>query len=157
MATGLLHLHNLLRWLVLLFALITIFRTLGGLSGNKPFTAGHRKTTLFLMICCDIQLLLGLALYFMKDWFKVLTSGGGFMSNPAQRFFAVEHAVGMIIAIILVHVGYSATKKGIADGAKYKRVFWCTLIALIIILATIPWPFREAIARPLFPGMTAGA
>ncbi len=157
MEKGLLDLHNLLRWLVLLFALLTIFRTAGGLNGKKTFTAGDRKTVLFLMISCDIQLLLGLALYFMKGWWGVLTSGGNFMSNTAQRFFAMEHAVGMIIAIILVHVGYSAAKKNMADGAKFKRVFWCTLIALLIIFATIPWPFREAIARPLFPGMSVGA
>lgn len=154
MATGLLHLHNLLRWLVLLFALITIFRTMGGLNGSRPFTNGHRKSALFLMICCDVQLLLGLGLYFMNDWFKVLTSGGDFMKNPSQRFFTIEHTLGMLVAIILVHVGYSAAKKNMADGAKYKRVFWCTLIALIVILASIPWPFREAVARPLFPGMT---
>jgi len=154
MTDGLLLLHNLLRWLVLLFALITIFRTMGGLNGSKPFTA--RKPALFLMISCDIQLLLGLALYFTGAWGikNIQNQGmGNVMKDSVSRFFAVEHSIGMIVAIILVHIGYSATKKSISDGAKYKRVFWCTLIALIIIFATIPWPFREAIARPLFRGM----
>lgn len=127
------------------------------MNGKKAFMPGDKKTALFLMISCDVQLLLGLALYFMKGWFNVLTSGGGFMKLPVQRFFAMEHAVGMIIAIVLVHIGYSATKKNIADSAKFKKLFWFTLVALIVIFATIPWPFREAIARPLFPGMTVGA
>lgn len=157
MATGLLHLHNLMRWVVLIFALLTLIKGFSGMSGKKAFTAGDKKTAMFLMISCDIQLLLGLALYFMKGWFQVLTSGSEFMKLPAQRFFAMEHAVGMIIAIVLVHIGYAATKKNIADGAKFKKMFWFTLIAFIIIMATIPWPSREAIGRPMFPGMTVGA
>lgn len=147
--TFVLFLHNIFRWLILLFALLTIINAAGGMGGNKPFTAGNKRTALFLMISCDIQLLLGLILYFINGWFGVLTSGGNVMSNPAQRFFSMEHSVAMIIALILVHIGYSATKKNIADKAKFSRLFWFTLIALVIIFASIPWPFREAIARPL--------
>jgi hypothetical protein len=35
---------------------------------------------------------------------------------------------------------------------KYKKAFWFFVVALILILAAIPWPSRE-IGRPLFPGM----
>jgi hypothetical protein len=153
MEQGLLHLHNFLRWLVLLFAILVLVRSMSGMGGNKAFAAGDRKMALFLMITCDVQLLLGLALYFMKGWFNVLTSGGDVMSNKGARFFAVEHIFGMLIAIILVHMGYTAIKKNITDAAKFKKLFWNVLIALIIILATIPWPFREIVGRPLFPGM----
>lgn len=153
METGLLHLHNLLRWLVLITALVALVRGLGGLGGNKAFGKADKRAGLFFMICCDIQLLLGLALYFMKGWFNVLTSGGGFMKIQAQRFWAMEHLVGMLIAIILVHIGYSATKKNISDKAKFSRWFWYSFIAVVLILATIPWPFRENIGRALFPGM----
>lgn len=153
MDQGLLHLHNLMRWFVLLTALLALFRGLGGLSGNKIFGKADKRAGLFFMICCDIQLLLGLVLYIRKGWFNVLTSGGGFMKNPAQRFWAMEHLLGMLIAIILVHIGYSATKKNISDKAKFSRWFWFSFIALLLILATIPWPFRENIARAWFPGM----
>lgn len=127
------------------------------MSGKKTFTAGDKKTAMFLMISCDIQLLVGLALYFMNGWFNVLTSGSGFMKMPVQRFFAMEHALGMLIAIVLVHIGYSATKKNTPDVTKFKKMFWFTLVAFIIIMATIPWPSREAIGRPMFPGMTVSA
>ena len=153
MDAGLLHLHNLLRWVVLLFLIIVLLKSASGMNGNKPFTASDRKTALFLMISVDIQLLIGLALYFMKGWNKVLASGGEAMKNAAMRFWSVEHIMGMIIAIILVHIGYSAAKKPIADAAKFKKVFWFNLIALIIILVTIPWPFRALVGRPWFPGM----
>ena len=152
MEQGLLHLHNFLRWLVLLFALLVIIRSLGGMGGGKTFAAGDKRMALFLLISCDIQLLLGLALYFMKNWVTVLTSGG-VMASKYNRFFAVEHLAGMLIAIILVHIGYSNIKKDIPDSSKFKMLFWYTLIALVIICITIPWPFREIVGRPLFPGM----
>ena len=152
MERGLLDLHNLLRWVVLILALITIMRSSGGLGGNKPFTQATKKMAMFLMISVDIQLLLGLSLYVMKGWFGLLMSGG-VMKNAYNRFFAVEHFLGMIIALVLIHVGYAATKKNVSDASKYKKLFWFTLIALVLILISIPWPFRENIARPWFPGM----
>ncbi len=152
MLTGIQHLHNFLRWFILLFALWTIFKTMGGLSGTRQFTKADKRPAMLLMITADIQLLLGLILYIGNGWFKVLT-GGGFMKLPAARFWAMEHMLGMLIAIILIHIGYSAAKKDIPDAAKFKKVFSYTLIALIAIFITIPWPFREIIGRPLFPGM----
>lgn len=153
MLTGIQHMHNLLRWLVVLFALWTIIKSISGMSGNKSFTNADKRPALLLMITVDIQLLLGLVLYFGKGWFKVLTSGN-FMGIAAQRFWAMEHMVGMLLGIIFIHIGYSATKKNIGDKSKFSRVFWFTLLGFIIILATIPWPFREAVGRGLFPGMS---
>ena len=153
MEAGLLHLHNFLRWIVVVLLIVTIVKSMSGLGGNKAFTNGDRKTALFLMISVDVQLLLGIVLYFTRNWNEVLT-GGGFMKMPVQRFWAMEHAVGMIIAIALVHIGYAATKSNKSDGAKFKKLFWCTLLALIVAAAVMPWPFRiEGIAKPWFPGM----
>src|SRR5690606_23557510 len=105
------------------------------------------------MISCDIQLLLGLALYFMRGWANLLTNGASVMKDTYTRFFTIEHSLGMIIAIVLVHIGYSSVKKDIPDSAKFRKLFWMTTIALVIILITIPWPFRDIVARPWFPGM----
>lgn len=153
MQNGLLHLHNFMRWVVLAFALITIFRSLSGMNSGKTFTAGNKKAALFLMISADVQLLLGLALYFMNGWFAKLTSGSLDMSDKYQRFWTIEHMVGMLVAIVLIHIGYSASKKNVDDRTKFKKLFWFTTIALVIILVTIPWPFREMVGRPMFPGM----
>lgn len=143
-----------MRWIVLILALITIFRSLSGMNSGKTFTTGNKKAALFLMISCDIQLLIGLALYFMNGWAKMLVAGGDVMKNTYNRFFTVEHTLGMLIAIVFIHLGYIASKKDIPDSAKFKKLFWFTLIALIIIIVTIPWPFREIVGRPWFPGMT---
>jgi len=152
MLKGFTDLHSTLRWLVLLFLLWTLFKTMSGLNGKRPFTKADKRPALFLLICCDIQLLVGLALYSMKGWFGVLT-GGGAMTSNYNRFYSVEHAFGMLVAIIFVHIGYGSIKKNISDGSKFKRVFWFTFIALVLILATIPWPNRPEIGRPLLPGM----
>jgi hypothetical protein len=153
METGMLHLHNVIRWLIVLFALLTLGKGISGMGGNKPFTKADKRWALFLMICADIQLLLGLYLYYAKNWLLVLVSGGA-MNTKYNRFFAVEHLAGMLLGIILIHLGYSAAKNvKLPDAMRYKRMFWYTLIAVIVIVATVPWPFREEVGRPWFPGM----
>ena len=156
MYTGLLHLHNLLRWVILILLVIAIIKSFSGMTGKRPFTKGDKKTGLFLMIAAHIQLLIGLYEWFFGAWGLKLIQNvgmGGAMKDPAYRFWAVEHIAGMLIAIILITIGRGAAKKNISDRAKHYKTFWFFLIAFILILAVVPWPFREAIARPLFPGM----
>lgn len=151
-----LHAHNFLRWVVLILAILTIIRSFKGFSSGKAFTAGDRKVTLFFMISMDIQLLLGLGLYFTSavGLKNIQNQGmGAIMKDSFSRFFAVEHLVGMLIAIIMAHVAYAYAKKDIDDKTKFRKIFLFSVLSFVIMLATIPWPFREAIARPLFPGM----
>ena len=77
---------------------------------------------------------------------------GAVMKDPNDRFFAVEHAMMMIIAWLLVHVGRSMVKRAGTDAQKHKRTLIYFGLALILILAMIPWPFRQpGIARQFFP------
>lgn len=156
MYTGLLHLHNLLRWVILILLLVSLFRHLSGITSRKPFTKGDKKIDLFLMISAHIQLLIGLYQWFSGPWgLKLITQNGmgTVMKNSVFRFWAVEHMFGMLVAIILITIGRGVAKKSISDLRKHKKAFWLFLLALIIILATVPWPFREGIARPIFPGI----
>jgi membrane protein DedA with SNARE-associated domain len=75
------------------------------------------------------------------------------MKDKFYRFYWVEHPTGMIVAIILITLGYGMAKKSVNDATKYKKAFWFFFVALILILATVPWPFRQIIGRPLIPGM----
>jgi hypothetical protein len=102
------------------------------------------------MISMDIQLLLGLALYFMNGWYTGLGNMGESMKEPMVRFFTVEHTFMMIVAWILVHVGRVAVKKAFNSSGKFKKTLIFFGIALLLILIAIPWPFREAISRPWF-------
>lgn len=150
------HAHSFLRWVVLILALLTIIKSFSGMSSKKAFTAADKKMPLFFMISMDIQLLLGLVLYFTGAWGikNIQNQGmGEVMKDAAGRFFAIEHTVGMLLAIIFAHVAYAFAKKNIDDTAKFKKIFTFTLLSLLAILVSIPWPFRELIGRPLFPGM----
>ena len=60
---------------------------------------------------------------------------------------AIRRMWQMVVAIVLVHLGYNSLKRGVG-----RRAGLMFLFSLVIILLTIPWPFREAIGRGLFPG-----
>jgi hypothetical protein len=111
------------------------------------------KINLFFMISCDVQLLLGLILYFNGVWFSNLKNNTSVvMKDAVLRYFSVEHALMMIIAWILVHVGRTMVKKSGADAQKHKRSLIYFGIAILIIIAMIPWPYKQlGIARSLFP------
>lgn len=145
--------HNILRWAVLLFGAWAVISALSGVLSKRIYTGRDNKTSLFFMISCDIQLLLGLILYFTGIWFEKVKSGmGAVMKDPTERFFAVEHAMMMIIAWLLVHVGRSMVKRAGTDAQKHRRTLIYFGLALILILAMIPWPFRQpGIARSFFP------
>ena len=144
-------LHNILRWAILVFGLWTVLNALTGVLGKRPFNANDNRSNLFFMISCDIQLLLGLILYFSNSWFDTLKSGmPQAMKVPLLRFFTIEHSLMMIIAWILVHVGRTSVKRAATDAAKHRKMLLYFGLALLLILAAIPWPFRTEIAKPLF-------
>ena len=150
------HAHNFLRWVVLILALLTIIKSYGAMKSKRAFTAGDRKLPLFFMISMDIQLLIGLMLYFTGAWGikNIQNLGmGNVMKDATGRFFAIEHTIGMLLAIIFAHVAFAVTKKAIGDTVKFKKIFIFSLLSLVVMLVSIPWPFRELIGRPLFPGM----
>lgn len=152
METGLLHLHNLLRWVILTLLVITILKNY--VDVKKPFTNIHRKLGLFTMIAGHITLLLGLyqVIFGRYSWTKI-PEGVSVMKDSFYRFFLVEHPVLMILAIVLMTIGNKMAKKQMPDGQKHKRVALFFLLALVAILVATPWSFREIVGRPLMPGM----
>ena len=149
MLTGFNHLHNFMRWFVLIAVIIAIIRSLSGMRNNKPFTKQDNLWSLLTLIGYHIQLVIGIAIYIGRGWYN----GLGEMSDRLIRFFSVEHAFGMLIAIVLVTVGRAKSKRAATDTNRHKTIFWYYLIAFIITLITIPWPFISVIGRSWFPGM----
>lgn len=156
MYTALLHLHNLMRWVILLLLIIAIIKSFVGMTSNMPLTDGDKRIGLFLMISAHLTLLIGLYQWLAGRYGVFTTTvpdGIDVMKNAFYRFYWIEHPIGMIIAVALITIGRAQSKKKILDVVKHKRAFWYYLVALIIIIATIPWPFRADIGRPWFPGM----
>ena len=131
--------HSGLRWIVLILMLLAVIKAWGGYSAKKNFGDGDRKIVLFSMIFYHTQWLLGLVLYFTSPR---VTFVEGFMKDTITRFYAIEHIFGMTVAMILITIGYSKMKKAEDSEKKFKTVrLWYTL-AIIIVLASIPWPFH---------------
>ncbi|HEX3009353.1 MAG TPA: hypothetical protein VHO90_17235 [Bacteroidales bacterium] len=63
------------------------------------------------------------------------------MKAPLTRFFLVEHLTGMLIAIALISIGYSVSKKTANETKKYNKLLVFYIIGFLVILAAIPWPF----------------
>jgi hypothetical protein len=55
----------------------------------------------------------------------------------------------MLVAVVLITIGRSSSKKAVDAVKKHKRIALFFLIGLIIILAAIPWPFSR-VPRPWF-------
>lgn len=142
MYDGLKHAHSGLRWVVLLLLLAAIGNAFMKWRGGKTeFTGGDKKLALFALISVHLQLVIGLALYFMGPYFAALTvDAGAVMKNSGLRFFAVEHISVMIIGIILITIGYSKAKRTEDINKRFKTTFIFYLIGLILILARVPWP-----------------
>jgi hypothetical protein len=144
-----------MRWVILILLLVAIFKAFTGMNSRQAYTNGDKKVSLFLMISAHIMLLLGLYQWIVGPWGLRNIQSLGFgevMKNGISRFWAVEHFAGMLIAIILITIGKGVGKKNLPDKTKHKKAFWYFIIALFIILLTVPWPFREGIGRPLVPG-----
>tara|TARA_B110000046_G_C12989872_1_gene397371 strand:- start:408 stop:860 length:453 start_codon:yes stop_codon:yes gene_type:complete len=144
MITGLLHIHSSLRYLVLLLIVLAIADALISLSNGKAYKKMSKRLALGAFIFTHIQLLVGLLLYFLgSKGFNTIMNVEGFMKDATARFYAVEHISMMIIAVVLITVGYSASKKREEAHRKYKAIAVLYSIALLIILVMIPWPFLK--------------
>lgn len=143
--------HSGLRWFLLAVVIAAIFRAFTNMSSGK-FSPLDDKLSLFSLIFAHIQLLLGLGLYFISPLVKsAMEMGmGEAMKSTLMRFWLVEHIFGMVVGIALITIGRIAAKKAATDKAKFKKIAVYFTVGLIIILATIPWPFRGEVARGWF-------
>lgn len=151
MYPALLLVHSWFRWIVLVLALLAIARATAGAAGRRPWTAVDDRVGRLFVVSLDVQLLLGLLLYFVLSPITraALADFGGAMKISGVRFWAVEHVFGMVIAVAVAHRGLTRVR-AIADPIRKHRVaIMFFTLALLAILASIPWPGTPN-ARPLF-------
>lgn len=136
------YLHSSLRYLIIFFLVSSIFISFTKWRGKKPFTKGDKMTYLMTLIFCHIQLIVGFVLFFMKNYHQNFSKMGEIMKIPRDRFFTIEHTLVMLVAIAIITIGYSSAKRATDETAKHKKTFIFYLIGFILIIASIPWPFR---------------
>lgn len=140
MYNGLVHAHSGLRWIVLFLLIYAVYNAFSKKNNGTEWTDKDKKLTLFAMIFTHIQLLIGVVLYFISP---LVNFSEGFMKNPVYRFYSVEHISLMLVAIALITVGYSKSKRATESAKKFGAVAMFYLIGLVLILVSIPWPFRN--------------
>lgn len=141
--------HNIFRWIALILAIVATVGAFLGWFGKRQWSERDRKIGSFFGIAMDIQLLLGLILYFVYSPLTrtALADMGAAMGVRDLRFFAIEHAFYMILAVVFAHLGSILARRAPDSKAKFQRAAIFFGLSLLLILLGIPW------ARPLFPGL----
>ena len=145
MYTFLLDLHNLLRWVIVIVGLVAVVMALRGAFARAAWSPQQTSLGRLLTISVDLQLLVGLLLYFV---FSPVTTGafkdfGAAMKNDQTRFFLVEHLPVMILAVVLIHIGAARARR--INRARPAAIYYT--VALVLMVLAIPW------WRPLLPGL----
>ena len=151
---GILGLHSLLRWALIIFLIINIIRV--NVEADQHFDKLDKTWSLRLLITTHVNLLAALYLYFFGDnGIKMIDREKYTMTDVMHisrlRFWIIEHPVMMLVSIVLITISHSYSKKDMEPLKKHRTMSILYILALVIILAAVPWPFRmEGIARPIF-------
>jgi hypothetical protein len=143
-------LHNVLRWVVVLLAVVVLVRAYRGWLGKRDWQPADRKFSSFFAISMDVQFLVGIILYvFLSPLTRLMLQGqmSQVMGNDQFRFFGVEHIFFMILGLVFAHLGTLLPRRAEQSLNKHRQAaLWFSLAALTLLFG-IPW------WRPLFPGL----
>ena len=134
-------LHSGWAYITLIILIFAVVNALIGLTSKKEFKDKDLRISLFTLIVSHLQLIIGFIAYFLSAQFAyVLDNGmGAAMKAPEIRLFVIEHPLMMILAIVVITVGFSKHKKQSSDNGKFKTIALYYGIALIFVLSRIPW------------------
>lgn len=146
--TVLLFVHSWLRWVLVALIVVALVRALRGSKG-EPWTQSDSRVRIATVSAFDTQVLLGVILWVLSPMTpKSGAAMGAYMKVSALRFFTVEHAFSMLIALAALHIGSVRSKRAENDQARHKKWAIAVGIAIFFVLAGIPWPGMPY-ARPL--------
>jgi len=128
--------HSLLAYVALALLVLASINAISGLTSKRLFKDKDLRISLFTLIICHIQLLIGLVLYFMSPMgFDQL----GNMKDAAMRLTSLEHPLINIIALALITIGWSKHKKEESYNGKFKKIAVFYTLGLVLILSRLPW------------------
>jgi NADH:ubiquinone oxidoreductase subunit 2 (subunit N) len=128
--------HSILAYAALGLLLLASFNAIFGLSSKKIFKDKDLRLSLFTLIICHIQLLIGLVLYFVSP---LGADQLGNMKDAAMRLTSLEHPLINIIALALITIGWSKHKKEESNNGKFKKIAVFYTLGLVLILSRLPW------------------
>ncbi len=133
--------HTWWAYLVVLVLLVATINSLMGFFSKKEYGNNDFRISLFALIVTHLQLLIGLVLYFVAPYFQAFSEVGmgGVMKDSTLRLYLVEHPLMMLIAVILITMGYSKHKNKLTSNAKFKTLTIFYTLATLFVLSRIPW------------------
>ena len=138
MYTGLKHLHSFTAYLTLAFLIVAVVYAIYAWTSDKPFTKGSHTIRLLALIGTHTQIIFGLILYFVSP-LGLSNFSGENMKNGIFRLYMLEHPFTMILAVVLITLGYSKSKKAADDRSRFKILALYFGIGLFLILLRITW------------------
>lgn len=151
MYEAILIIHSWFRWFVLVGLIFVLYRAYYGWFTNKTFTRYDELLRHGTATTAHIQLIFGIFLYSLSPIVAALLDNFKESLHLRElRFFGLEHAFVMLIAIFLITVGSMLAKRRDKDKDKFKTVALWYTTALVFILILVPWEFLPIIGRPYF-------
>lgn len=135
----LLNVHSYLAYAALALLVLASINAILGLTSKKIFTDKDLRISLFTMIICHIQLLVGLIVYFVSEKGFQAFAIEGAMKNSDLRLTMLEHPLINIIALVLITIGWSKHKKEESNNGKFKKIAVFYMLGLVLILSRLPW------------------
>jgi hypothetical protein len=126
--------HSILRYFILISLVWIIVRSLTGWLNKTGYVKLDDQLGLGLFMLTHTQLLLGIILFFVSP---VVIFSGASMKEPLARYWLVEHNTGMLVAVALITMARTTSKKMTDSISKHKRMFIFNGIALVVILLMI--------------------
>jgi uncharacterized membrane protein YqhA len=131
-----LHLHSFWRWVVLVAGLAAIVKALIGWLGQRPFEHLENQLGMIFITVLDVQVLLGLINWIGQGWAALIPQA---MNNSALRFFAIEHPLMMLLALVVAHVGRVLSRRGETSLSQHRAAAIFYTLSLLLIISAIPW------------------
>jgi hypothetical protein len=131
------HFYN--RYVLLAALTFVLLRSLMGWLGKKPFEKLDSTLGGILVGSAHLQLVIGLIQYAATSdrTRAAFADMGAAMKDTWLRYFAVEHITAMVIAIFLIQLGRSISKRRTDGTAKHRTVAIYSGIAFLIIVGTL--------------------
>ncbi len=132
-------LHSYNRYLLLAALAFVLFRSISGWLGQKTYEKADNAGSAALVGLTHLQLLLGLILYLgvSPRTQTAFANFGAAMKDPWLRYFAVEHMSVMLIAVVLIQLGRTFSKRTSDPIEKHRKLAIYTGIAALLIVVTL--------------------
>ncbi len=136
------NIHSYWAYMVVIVATIATVNFIIGAFLKKEYQPKDFRLALLTLIATHLQFLFGMILYFTSSkiqWFNDDVSVKDIMKNADLRLYHIEHPTVMLLAAVLITIGYSKHKKQLVSGPKFKFLTIFYTLALLLILSRIPW------------------